>query len=128
MSVKQAVATTEEQQRRLYIGARLRERRQARGHNLSEVARLSNVDPSHLHRIEHGLGVGSRVTLCSIAVALDFGPAEIDRLLYVAQHAPLMDWQAVCERLLARLPDVISDALAEAMAETEATRTAIHDG
>ena len=114
--------TPEDQQRCQLVGAILNKRRQTRGYSLAELARAAHVDPSQLRRIENGEGLGSRATLCSLAVALDFQPGEIDRLLYMAQYAPIMDWQAAFMRLVNKIPQALTDCLAEALAEEEVAR------
>jgi len=45
-------------------------------------------------------GIGTRSLALRLAHALELTPQEIDHFLYVADYAPIIDWQQLCESIL----------------------------
>lgn len=70
-------------------------------------------------------GISSRSLALRLAHALKLTPREIDHFLQVAGYAPVLDWQQLCENIVAELGlESVLDARADALYTTLSTAEA----
>lgn len=95
------------------LGEAVRRLRVGAGLSQNRLARLAGIDPAYVNRLEARPDVvrPSRTVVLAVAEALELDALATDRLLYVAGHAPVIDWQAVALDQARRL-DAVADALA----------------
>jgi hypothetical protein len=75
-------------------------------------------------------GIGTRNLALRLAHALNLTPRETDHFLHVAGYAPVLDWQQLCEDIVAELGleavlDARTDALYAKLSEPEARRARV---
>jgi hypothetical protein len=66
------------------------------------AGRTTKLDSAWIRRVESGIRerIGRRSVALALARALELDPWETDEFLFVAGHAPMVDWQAIARDLL----------------------------
>jgi transcriptional regulator with XRE-family HTH domain len=92
------------------FGALLHQLRLGAGLSQNRLARLAEIDPAYVNRLEHGADQRPRrPTVLALARALACRPADADRLLVAAGHAPEAVARFGWEPLLGTLAEQLAD-------------------